>query len=177
MLLGQHACALECSPVTGIHAGHIGVLLPCPKYSNMLQMRIQRIIAERFLPILDDVFVQHKTHILRTTAISGGVTCIAGILGSKSVELKASGAPLHRHLTCRPASMHHLHVMVCCCHAFFHGNIQQSCGQEDLSSPRVFKTRFLHSSAFTADMPQHTEMLSCGSKAALCQGLFSRMQS
>ena len=55
------------------------------------QLRIQRIIAERFLPILDDVFVAHKTHILRTTAISGGVTCIAGILGSKSVELKASG--------------------------------------------------------------------------------------
>ena len=60
-------------------------------------MRIQRIIAERFLPILDDVFVQHKTHILRTTAISGGVTCIAGILGSKSVELKASGIILHMH--------------------------------------------------------------------------------
>ena len=61
-------------------------------------MRIQRIIAERFLPILDDVFVQHKTHILRTTAISGGVSCIAGILGSKSVELNASGAlrPLAR---------------------------------------------------------------------------------
>ena len=63
-------------------------------------MRIQRIIAERFLPILDDVFVQHKTHILRTTAISGGVSCIAGILGSKSVELNASGAlrPLARLL-------------------------------------------------------------------------------
>ena len=59
--------------------------------TSCLQLRIQRIIAERFLPILDDVFVAHKTHILRTTAISGGVTCIAGILGSKSVELKASG--------------------------------------------------------------------------------------
>ena len=66
----------------------------------LVQMRIQRIIAERFLPILDDVFVQHKTHILRTTAISGGVSCIAGILGSKSVELNASGAlqPLARLL-------------------------------------------------------------------------------
>ncbi|CAK0785528.1 hypothetical protein CVIRNUC_008738 [Coccomyxa viridis] len=59
-------------------------------FARTTYMRIQRIIAERFLPILDDVFVQHKTHILRTTAISGGVTCIAGILGSKSVELKAS---------------------------------------------------------------------------------------
>ena len=66
--------------------------------NDAVQMRIQRIIAERFLPILDDVFVAHKTHILRTTAISGGVTCIAGILGSKSVELKASGETRARTL-------------------------------------------------------------------------------
>ena len=68
-----------------------GPLSHLPNAHIALQLRIQRIIAERFLPILDDVFVAHKTHILRTTAISGGVTCIAGILGSKSVELKASG--------------------------------------------------------------------------------------
>jgi len=73
----------------------------------VVQMRIQRIIAERFLPILDDVFVQHKTHILRTTAISGGVTCIAGILGSKSVELKAAGAP------CVPQQAHGTCSMTC----------------------------------------------------------------
>ena len=56
-----------------------------------MQARIQRIIAERFLPLLDDVFVVHRTHILRTTAYTGGPACIAGVLGSKSVELGASG--------------------------------------------------------------------------------------
>ena len=71
-------------------------------------MRIQRIIAERFLPILDDVFVAHKTHILRTTAISGGVTCIAGILGSKSVELKASGDTCSEHCCTPHEGLHSL---------------------------------------------------------------------
>ena len=56
-----------------------------------MQARIQRIIAERFLPLLDDVFVVHRTHILRTTAYTGGPACIAGVLGSKSAELDASG--------------------------------------------------------------------------------------
>lgn len=62
-------------------------VLSCP----YVQARIQRIIAERFLPLLDDVFVAHRTHILRTTAYAGGPACIAGVLGSKSVELGASG--------------------------------------------------------------------------------------
>lgn len=56
-----------------------------------MQARIQRIIAERFLPLLDDVFVAHRTHILRTTAYTGGPACIAGVLGSKSIDLGASG--------------------------------------------------------------------------------------
>ena len=56
-----------------------------------LQARVQRIIAERFLPLLDDVFVAHKTHILRTTAYAGGPACIASVLGQKAKEMSASG--------------------------------------------------------------------------------------
>ena len=59
--------------------------------SNDLQARIQKIIAQRFLPLLDDVLVAHRTHILRTTAYTGGPSCIAGVLGSKAVDLGASG--------------------------------------------------------------------------------------
>ena len=53
---------------------------------------MQRIIAERFLPLLDDVFVAHKTHILRTSAYAGGPACIASVLGQKAKEMDASGA-------------------------------------------------------------------------------------
>jgi hypothetical protein len=56
-----------------------------------LQARIQKIIAERFLPLLDDVFVAHRTHILRTTAYTGGPACIAGVLGNKAADLGVSG--------------------------------------------------------------------------------------
>ncbi|BDA46850.1 hypothetical protein COCOBI_09-3030 [Coccomyxa sp. Obi] len=59
-------------------------------FARRTYARIQRIIAERFLPLLDDVFVAHRTHILRTTAYTGGPACIAGVLGSKSVDLGAS---------------------------------------------------------------------------------------
>jgi hypothetical protein len=57
-----------------------------------MQVRVQRIIAERFLPLLDDVFVAHKTHILRTTAYAGGPACIASVLGQKAKEMNARGA-------------------------------------------------------------------------------------
>ena len=56
-----------------------------------MQVRVQRIIAERFLPMLDDAFVAHKAHILRTTAYAGGPACIAGVLATKSKDLGASG--------------------------------------------------------------------------------------
>ncbi len=76
-----------------------------------MQARIQRIIAERFLPLLDDVFVAHRTHILRTTAYTGGPACIAGVLGSKSIDLGASGQQAFLPSTISKC----LAFWLCCC--------------------------------------------------------------